>query len=122
MPPTITKGALLRKLYALYVPAVVVLVGIAAFGLGRLSVIDPSSSQPAVAAQAATSTQISATDNEAAVVPATGPYVASKSGSKYYLTSCASAGRISDANKVFFQSAAAAQAAGYAPAANCPGL
>jgi hypothetical protein len=111
-----------RKLYALYVPAVVLLVGIAAFGLGRLSVTDSSPQSAAVAQTLASSTQISATDDEAAVVPATGPYVASKSGSKYYLTTCASAGRISDANKVYFQSAAAAQAAGYAPAANCPGL
>jgi hypothetical protein len=51
-----------------------------------------------------------------------GRIVASKNGTKYYLPSCAGANRISDANKVWFASAAAASAAGYAPAANCPGL
>ncbi|MFI5260339.1 MAG: hypothetical protein ACHQU0_00910 [Candidatus Paceibacteria bacterium] len=57
------------------------------------------------------------------VAPSTsGQVVASKSGTKYYLTSCAGASRISDANKVWFVSAAAADAAGYAPAANCKGL
>lgn len=103
-------------------PVVVILVGIAAFGLGRLSASDASPQPAAAQAAIASSTLISATDDEAVVVPATGPYVASKSGSKYYLTSCSAAGRISDANKVYFQSAAQAQAAGYTVAANCPGL
>lgn len=48
--------------------------------------------------------------------------VASKFGTKYYLTSCASANRISPANKIFFPNASAAIAAGYTKAGNCPGL
>lgn len=48
--------------------------------------------------------------------------VASKTGASYYLPGCAGANRISDANKVWFASAATAQAAGYAPAKNCEGL
>ena len=48
--------------------------------------------------------------------------VASKNGTKYYLPSCSGADRISEANKVWFASATAAAAAGYAPAANCKGL
>lgn len=52
----------------------------------------------------------------------TGQIVASKNGTKYYLPSCAGAERISDANKVWFASVAAALTAGYAPAANCKGL
>ncbi len=55
-------------------------------------------------------------------VPTTGQVVASKGGTKYYLSSCAAADRISDANKIFFQSADAARTQGYTPAANCPGL
>lgn len=47
--------------------------------------------------------------------------VASKSGTKYYLPECAGAGRISNANKVWFASASAAREAGYTPATNCPG-
>ncbi|MFA5998134.1 MAG: hypothetical protein WC814_01990 [Candidatus Paceibacterota bacterium] len=53
---------------------------------------------------------------------AAGPIVASKSGTKYYLPGCAGAERISEANKVWFASAAAAAAAGYAPAVNCKGF
>ena len=48
--------------------------------------------------------------------------VASRNGTKYYLSGCAGADRISDANKVWFASPAAAAAAGYTPAANCKGL
>jgi hypothetical protein len=51
-----------------------------------------------------------------------GSYVASKNGEKYYLSTCSGAKRINEENKVWFASAAAAQAAGYAPAANCTGL
>lgn len=53
---------------------------------------------------------------------AAGSVVASKNGTKYYLPSCSGADRISAANKVTFVSPAAAAAAGYTPAANCPGL
>lgn len=51
-----------------------------------------------------------------------GAVVASKSGMKYYLPSCAGVDRISDANKVWFPSASAAEQVGYTPAANCDGL
>ncbi|MFZ1075124.1 MAG: hypothetical protein WAN50_02010 [Minisyncoccia bacterium] len=54
--------------------------------------------------------------------PQSGQFVASKSGAKYYLSSCAGASRISDENKVWFNSAAAAKSAGYSPASNCKGL
>ena len=57
-----------------------------------------------------------------AVSAASGAFVASRNGTKYYLPSCAGASRISDANKVWFASAEAAVAAGYALAANCKGL
>lgn len=55
--------------------------------------------------------------------PATsGTYMASKNGTKYYLPTCGSANRIKEANRVWFATKAAAEAAGYTPAANCPGL
>ena len=77
--------------------------------------------QKATDAQAATSTKKSVAPTTAA--PATtGKYVASKSGSKFYLPSCAGAKRIRDENKVWFETEAAAEAAGYSPAANCKGL
>ncbi len=51
-----------------------------------------------------------------------GTYVASKNGTKYYLPTCGSSKRIKEENKVWFETKEAAEAAGYGPAANCPGL
>lgn len=55
-------------------------------------------------------------------IPAGGEVVASKNGAKYFLPWCGGAKLIKDENKVWFASADAAKAAGYAPAANCKGL
>lgn len=49
-------------------------------------------------------------------------YVASKSGTKYYLPTCSGVGRIKEENKVWFATVEDAVAAGYTPASNCPGL
>jgi cell division septation protein DedD len=51
-----------------------------------------------------------------------GEYVASKTGTKYYLPWCGTAKRIKEENKVWFSSKAEAEAAGYEPAKNCKGL
>lgn len=53
---------------------------------------------------------------------ASGTYVASKNGTKYYLPTCASANRIKDENKIWFLSKEEAAAAGYAPSSTCKGL
>lgn len=56
-------------------------------------------------------------------IPAqTGTYVASKSGTKYYLPTCAAAKRIKEENRVWFATKAAAEAAGYAASTACKGL
>lgn len=49
-------------------------------------------------------------------------YVASKSGTKYYLPSCAGANRIKEENKVWFASVEEARAKGLEPASGCKGL
>ena len=112
------------------------------FGLGRQSVGEGitmsaeesekvqlvASSTLLVPKVLATSTSIGMLNGASAIVapmlkPAiTGPYVGSKSGTKYYLTSCSGVKRIKEANKVFFASVNDAVAAGYQPAVNCPGL
>jgi hypothetical protein len=59
----------------------------------------------------------------AAPAPAqAGSYVASKTGTKYYLPWCGTAKRIKEENKVWFATKAEAEAAGYAPASNCKGI
>lgn len=49
-------------------------------------------------------------------------YVASKNSTKYHLPWCSGARRISEENKVWFATKEDAAAAGYTPAANCPGM
>ena len=58
----------------------------------------------------------------AAALPHSGAYVASKSGTKYYLPTCSGATRIKDENKVWFATKQAAEAAGYCPSSTCKGL
>lgn len=121
-----------RKLEALepyIVPAIVLVVALGAFGLGRLSA---APAHPALRVLYPNAQAAEPLANNAAVAetpkatPAAsagqGAYVASKSGTKYYLATCSGASRIKDANRVYFASAAQAAAAGYGPAANCPGL
>lgn len=105
------------KLEPLLLPLIILLVGLSAFGLGRLSakphegarlIINTPESQVAGVGQALVG-------NEKA-------YVASKSGTKYYLPTCSGASRIQEENKVYFATQTQARVAGYEPAANCPGL
>jgi hypothetical protein len=123
--------------------AILVLSSMGSFGLGVLAGheqgggapeddfwIEKLGEQPAaVGATAPTSSQ---TENPAPApakepvempAPATaGSYVASKTGTKYYLPWCGTANRIKEENKVWFATKAEAEAAGYEPAANCKGL
>lgn len=48
--------------------------------------------------------------------------VASRNGTKYHLPSCPGAKQIKPENKITFSSPKEAEAAGYEPASNCPGL
>lgn len=120
-----TKPAILE---ASLVPAIVLLVALGAFGLGRLSAA-PGSLQAlriiypdGVPAEPLANTAAVAAMAPASVHATEGAYVASKNGTKYYLAGCSGAKRIKPENKVYFVSASAARAAGYDPAANCPGL
>ncbi|HEV7449119.1 MAG TPA: hypothetical protein VGP13_01105 [Candidatus Paceibacterota bacterium] len=128
----ISKEALVSKLLPLepyLLPAVIVLVGVGAFGLGRLSAQPQNLANLRIIypdAQAATPVKagepVAAPTAPKAAPAASGNYVASKSGTKYYLTTCSGVSRIKDENKVYFATAGEAVAAGYGPAANCPGL
>jgi hypothetical protein len=51
-----------------------------------------------------------------------GLVVASKSGTKYHLPTCPGASQIKAENRIEFATQSLALAAGYKPAANCPGL
>lgn len=94
--------------------AIVVLVGLISFGLGRLSTLQESK----VPLGVEMSTQL----REPQARYLGGEYVASKNGGSYYFPWCAGAERIAAGNRVWFASEKAARAAGYAPAKNCRGL
>ena len=93
-------------------PVIVILVGLSAFGLGRLSAA--SHSEPRLIIRESVSTVTKSDEGSS--------FVASASGEKYYLPSCAGASRIKEENKIWFGNKEEAAAAGYEPAANCPGL
>lgn len=98
-----------------YLSLLLVTIAITAFGLGRLAerAQSASDSNPEVAAVTFSDP---VTTNESETV------VASKNGTKYHLPWCAGASQMNEENKIVFESRAAAEAAGYTPAANCKGL
>ncbi len=99
--------------------AVVVLVGFASFGLGRLSKLE-TAREPVRIENAMTQTAgIAASPAPLALG---GQLVASKTGSKYHYPWCAGASQISEKNKRWFVSVEEARKAGYTPASNCRGL
>ena len=102
--------------------AVLILASLASFGLGYLAGRDQAAGEGSDISIEITAPATVATAPETAAATKQGVYVASKNGTKYYLPTCSGAKRISDANKVWFNTVAAAVAAGYAPAANCAGL
>jgi len=110
-------------------------VGIMSFGLGRLSVEGGpiqegsqsqialiSSALPTPQATTSATSSVPLTLTVTKPVPESAPYVGSKSGTKYHLTTCAGAKRIKPENQIYFNTPKEAEAAGYSKAANCPGL
>jgi hypothetical protein len=101
----------------LLVALIIILIGCAGFGLGRLSAVEGGKTRVEVIQGTVPGEQ-----TQAAAGAEAGMYVASKSGSKYHLPWCSGAQRINDENKIWFASHEEARRAGYAPAENCPGL
>lgn len=112
-----------------FIILVVILVALIAFGIGRLSApkgepvlikgleqasVEEIGGQPASAEATAGEGEIQR-DYE-------GKVVGSKNSDKYHLPDCPGAKQISEQNKVWFDSIADAEKAGYKPAGNCPGL
>ncbi len=131
-----------------YTAAIIILVGLSSFGLGRLSILDENrqpiiiendsqTKQESAAALTAGAAVSPATVQSAAVASSAkgqmsiiksaplapgGKIVASKTGTKYYFPWCGGTAKIANANKIWFNSETDARAKGYQPAANCKGL
>ena len=96
------------------IPALVMLVGVASFGLGRLSALEEA--RPPVAIRQTPSAV------SARAIPLGGQYVAARGGSVYYFPWCSGAQKIAPASQVWFASEKEAQASERRPAKNCKGL
>jgi len=70
----------------------------------------------------ATTSKFLLLDNSSTTVRVSGAYVGSKSSHKFHLPWCPGALKISDANKIWFDSKEEALAKGYTPASNCKGI
>ena len=109
----------------LYISAVIFLIGLIGFGLGRLSAIVPQKApltvheeQEPVALPASSSEKERGSACEAGTcsTPETA-IVASKNGSAYYFPWCSNS--IKEENEIFFASEDEAKSAGYRLARNC---
>jgi hypothetical protein len=101
----------------LIIVAIIVLVGVAGFGLGRLSKIEEVKVPITI-----TSVTQELASVGSALPEGGGEVVASKNGTKYHFPWCAGAQQIAEKNKVIFASIQEAKNAGYTPASNCKGL
>lgn len=117
----------------------IIMVAIISFWLGRLSLLTETTLvEPSVNRVEVKQTELnqkeSFSDNNQDTKPPTtklnndfsevgeAKVVGSRSGTKYHLTTCPGAKQIKPENLINFSSVAAAEAAGYKPAANCPEL
>ena len=124
----------------IYTILLIFVVGFGSFGLGRLSklqnakapirlqqptvlpAVPSSGAENASAVSLSGATAMTSTTGTKNPSPASGQLVASKGGTKYHFPWCSGAQRISEANKIWFNSVEEARKAGYTPASNCKGL
>jgi hypothetical protein len=132
----------------LFLTLTVIVVAVGAFGLGRLSAttntqepvrieqvdLDKTTMVVTTERSGVVSDQVPKVNLTASVgnltaeaqpvnsLANTSKVVVSKNGTKYHLPECSGAKQIKEENKVWFNSIAEAQKAGYTAAANCPGL
>ncbi|MEX0930472.1 MAG: hypothetical protein WDZ79_02210 [Candidatus Paceibacterota bacterium] len=90
---------------------IISLVGLSSFALGWLAGSDSIQAEPALERTAPFMGQGS-----------TALYVASRHSDKYHYVWCSGANRITEGNKISFDSEDEARRSGYTPAKNCPGL
>jgi len=106
----------------IFTVTVILLVGIASFGLGRQSVLESSSISHNKQGNTALKELQPLEPNISAENTSNIPVVVSRSGTKYHLLDCPGALQMKEENKIKFDSIKEAVAAGYAPAGNCSGI
>lgn len=118
-----------RKSPHLYIPAIILLVGILSFSLGRLSGIGKGGGAVIIESAVEQNTEgvllkekTEREDIKGESVMGATEVVASKNGSVYYLPWCSQVQRIKPENLISFPSFEAARAAGYMPSVACKGV
>jgi hypothetical protein len=111
----------------LYIVLLIILVGTASYGLGKISSFEKNKAPISVLKtkdyMLATVSNNSLTNNtKNTTASPSGLVVASKSGTKYYYPWCTGVSRIKEENKVWFNTIEEAKAVGLTPATNCTGL
>lgn len=116
--------------HEVFLGAIVILVALGSFGLGRLSRIEGArtpiriENAPKVTSEtfvqkvtvADTGRPVSLTEGNSSQL------VGSKDGKKYYYMWCSGVSRITEGNRVYFASKEDALARGYTPSSTCKGL
>jgi len=100
-----------------FIAILIILVGLASFGLGKLSAFE-TTPEPVEVIPTSVDSQTLGTAPSIETL-ATGTIVASKTGTRYYYPNCSGASRIKDENKVWYATEADAQAAGLKLASGC---
>lgn len=102
---------------------IIIFVGLASFGLGKLSVSEVNEKEVRIISGAAAVGAVVAPGVSAQTeAQNSGQVVASKNGTKYHYPWCGGAKQIAEKNKITFATIEEAKAAGYSPAGNCKGL
>lgn len=103
----------------IFIAVVILFVGLISFALGRISALEEGKGSFEVLYLENTPTEAI---ESSGFLEREQKYVASKSGTKYHLLSCAGAQSIKEENKIYFSTKEEAERAGYSPAANCKGI
>jgi hypothetical protein len=108
----------------LYIVIMILFVGTASFGLGKLSSFERQKTPISIlkTKEYMLSTALESLPEKNIEHNTQGMLVASKSGTKYYYPWCSGASRIKEENKIWFNSIEEARAKGLTPASNCTGL
>ena len=112
----------MAKLETFCIPISLILLGLIGFGGYKISQLQRSRGPVALEYRTLATAVIPVATSTSKVVSKAKVYVASKTGSYYYVATCSGAKRISDKNKVWFATKQEAEAKGLKPAKNCPGL
>lgn len=127
-----SKTVAIRAFNRLFIPVFLIFVVIGGWGLFKIHqlegakvpiIIDSSEvEQESVINPVTISLEESSTSTDSVKAFQTGKYVGSRGGTSYYLPSCSGAKRISEKNKIWFQTKEEAERLGYKPSKSCKGI